>query len=129
MHICTCTLYAIVLRPSCLDHSIALGKRSFRKKLQRCSAWLSSALEHPAPAMPHTLMHHINSSITKQTLSLPERRQRHRNNPLTASHSDKEVCHKPPGTFYLKLCECDTYPWYMCWNACTVKWGVIINNN
>lgn len=74
MHICICTLYAIVLRPSCLDHSIALDKRSFHKKLQRCLAWRRSALEHPAPAMQHTLMHHINSSITKQTLSPPERR-------------------------------------------------------
>lgn len=108
-YICICTLYAIVLLPSCLDHGIALGKRPFRKKLQRCLAWWGSSLEHPAPAMQHTLMHHINSSITKQTFSTPERRQRHRNNPLTASHSpsDKEVRQKPPGTFYLKLRECD----------------------
>lgn len=79
-YICICTLYATVLRPSCLDHSIALGKWPFRKKLQRCSAWLiriicgAPCTCHAAYVdAPHQQLHYQTNTFSAREKAAPQK--------------------------------------------------------
>lgn len=130
MHMSLCNCLTVVLNQSCVCHIITLGSKGFPTKLRKHSNQWAAALGHHTPAMQHTFLHHINSAITKQTLSMPDRQE------------IMELIHSLPctviktGVLQGAVLPADTFlhqtvwVWYeyMCGNVCMAKGGVIINS-